>query len=241
MGMKTALVTGSSRGLGLEFVRQLVQRNIKVYASCRNISHCEELQSLSHSQDYRNMIQVIELDVSDSKSIERAAEEVSKDTDSLDILINNAGIASKNHPVDPCALACPEDMLRLYRTNVIGPLLVSRSFMPLLKKSTDPLVLSISSCRGSISLNSEGGVVGYRTSKAALNQLIVTMSVEYPGIRFLAINPGWVRTDMGNARGRHADLDACTSIKMMLETALDCKPSKPTGSFLALDGKVLPW
>ena len=155
----------------------------------------------SHFVNSPNNVHIVPLDVNDEKSITSAYKYV---TDTLKIkqihiLINNAGIASPNHPHDPLLSAQKSAMLNIYSVNVIGPLLVFQTFYPSIKhaelpaptrehgqqlqtfSATKPLIVNISSNLASLTNNTWGTCVSYRCSKAALNMLTKTMAIECPG------------------------------------------------------------
>ncbi|XP_065576503.1 uncharacterized protein LOC136037680 isoform X7 [Artemia franciscana] len=166
--MKTVLITGSSRGIGLGLVKEYVKNGYKVVATCRDPETASDLKSTLAET---NQPSAIALDVASDDSIFKAAEEVSKIVDSIDILINNAGVAAKNHPNDPAIGVDREDALRVYSTNVIGPLKVTEAFLPLLRKGNEKKVINISSSPGSCGCPGATlqSYATYNGSKGALN------------------------------------------------------------------------
>ncbi|KAK2718285.1 C-signal-like isoform X4 [Artemia franciscana] len=195
--MKTVLITGSSRGIGLGLVKEYVKNGYKVVATCRDPETASDLKSTLAET---NQPSAIALDVASDDSIFKAAEEVSKIVDSIDILINNAGVAAKNHPNDPAIGVDREDALRVYSTNVIGPLKVTEAFLPLLRKGNEKKVVNISSSSGSIAGATPSFVITtYCASKAALNMVTRYQAFELKDLIVVAIEPGWVNTDMGRS------------------------------------------
>ncbi|KAK2718282.1 uncharacterized protein LOC136037680 isoform X2 [Artemia franciscana] len=211
--MKTVLITGSSRGIGLGLVKEYVKNGYKVVATCRDPETASDLKSTLAET---NQPSAIALDVASDDSIFKAAEEVSKIVDSIDILINNAGVAAKNHPNDPAIGVDREDALRVYSTNVIGPLKVTEAFLPLLRKGNEKKVVNISSFLGSLGCACPelGSFTTYSGSKAALNMVTRYQAFELNDCIIASVEPGWVDTDMGNAGGK---------VKPPL-TMLDCAP-----------------
>ncbi|MDX2108909.1 MAG: SDR family oxidoreductase [Verrucomicrobiota bacterium] len=234
--MQTILVTGASRGLGLEFVRQYAAAGERVYAACRNPESATKLQSLA--AEYPGHVIRVAMDVADEASIRSAYNEIATLTDSLDLLINNAGVADMAR-IDSVTSA---DFLRIYTTNVVGAFLVARSFAPLLARGTNPRLICISSGLGSIGTRDPLTTThdyAYSASKAALNMVTKQLSFDLKaqGITVIAQCPGWVRTDMGGAA---ADLSPEESIRMLrghfaLYTLSD------TGRYFTHKGVELGW
>ncbi|ETO16275.1 hypothetical protein RFI_21079 [Reticulomyxa filosa] len=252
----TIFVTGCSRGLGLEFVKQLLtkQKDSLVIATCREPSKAEDLQKLK--EGYSKRLHVVPLDVSDEKSIEKVPHVLSKDLgiSSIDWLINNAGYVDS------------DSMIKVYRTNVIGPILISDALIPYLthdlsKRDYIPRIVNLSSLLGSITTfqsikhNADASVLSapsYRCSKAALNMLTQcidkdlndkiqrTYSDSKKGVIVIACSPGWVVTDMGTVGGRKPPLTSEQSIQGMLSVIENVKLDD-SGKFFSFDGKTLPW
>lgn len=223
--MSTVVVTGANRGIGLEFCRQYKERGDDVIAVCRTAS--EELQELG--------VRVEEgIDVSDPESIRELAKRL-EGTD-VDILVNNAGIMIRQSlgEIDEDAV---EDMVRQYRTNSIGPLLVTQALLPNLHKGSK--VGIVSSRVGSVADNGSGGSYGYRMSKSAVNMAGKSLAVdlEEKGIPVALLHPGFVRTGMTDNSGYiDADEAAGGLIKRMDELDME-----KTGTFWHSNGEELPW
>jgi NAD(P)-dependent dehydrogenase (short-subunit alcohol dehydrogenase family) len=237
-------LTGASRGLGYGFADFLSSSSDSlVFASCRSPASSTQLNRLANE---RSNLKVIELDVSDEKSIERAAATVSSLVPRLDILINNAGVASRDHPNDPVQQPDASELARLYQTNLIGPALINKHFVPLLKpkqgeiRSFLPRVVSISSNLGSINNCEWGGVLSYRCSKAALNMLNKCWSLDEPTVLFLALHPGWVATDMGSTNNRKPPVTVEESIQGMNKVIQSAGPEL-TGKLIDFKGNILPF
>jgi len=211
------MITGANRGIGLALVSQYIGRGCRVIATCRSPDKADDLKKLVSQEDKAGSF-IIQLDIDNEHSVVEAYNLVSRKVKAIDILINNAGIATKNHPHDPVLKVDPEDMLKVYRVNVIGTWRVITTFMPLVR-NRDAKVLALSSDLGSLSNNCQNNAIGqapgnktsYRCSKAAINMLIRNFAVEIPDVIFLAVSPGWVATRMGASAGRKPPLTTAES------------------------------
>jgi len=236
--MKQIFITGASRGLGLEFAKQYLKRGEKVFASCRNPEKATSLQQLK--EKYKENLQIIKLDVSDEEGRNTAFEGISKETDSLDLLINNAGIISGNEQESyTFGEIYKEDFSQVFLINSIAPLLMSERFLPLLEKSSDSKIVNISSQNGSISERNSGGKYSYASSKAALNMItkILSYDLKDKGITALSVHPGWIKTDMG---GEHAPLEVEEPISQIIRL-IDTRNISESGKFLDREGNEMPW
>jgi NAD(P)-dependent dehydrogenase (short-subunit alcohol dehydrogenase family) len=232
--MQRVLVTGSNRGLGLEFVRQLLARGDRVYAACRHPGRALPLTELAGA--HPGHLAVLPLDIDKERSIAELARETAALTDSLDVLINNAGMLVSGERFGSLAAKSLNDT---FVTNVIGPLLLTQTLSPLLEKGTNPKVLNISSELGSLAETNAFGTPSYAISKAALNmvtrQLAGALSAH--NVTVFCVSPGWVRTDMG---GFGAPLSPQDSVAGMLKL-LDAATPADSGRFIGLDGSDVPW
>lgn len=195
MNERIALITGASRGIGLELCRQLAVAGLVTILTARDHS-----QGQRAADSLRGSVDFIPLDVADAGSIERAAAAVGERYDRLDVLINNAGISD-----DPGG-ALVADVGRLRRmmdVNFYGALLVSRALAPLLARGDDGRIINVTSGMGRLE-KFKANHAGYRLSKAALNALTVLMARELEGsnVTVNAVSPGHVRTDMGGPSAR---------------------------------------
>lgn len=244
--MKTALVTGAYKGLGLEWCRQLGKDGYQVFLTARRLDKAEQAAELLRREGMT--IQPMAVDVSDESQIRDLAAKISEQVGHLDILINNAGINSKDDP-DPAIVAKSsqletldaDEILRHLRINSVSPILMAKHFRSLLKRAPRPVIVSISSWLGSIGEKTTArGHYAYTTSKAALNMMNRNLAIELSqdGIICLVVNPGWVRTDMG---GDGADLSAEQSVRGLLDTAIYPAEMKESGEFFQWDGTKHPW
>jgi NAD(P)-dependent dehydrogenase (short-subunit alcohol dehydrogenase family) len=227
--MAKIVVTGANRGLGLEFVRQLLARGDEVIAAVRHANRASELTALAQGRACR----IVSLDAADDASAAGLARELAGEA--VDGLINNAGVGS----FDGLAASRTEVMLNEYNVNAIGPLRVARALLPNLRLGAAKKIMSVTSLMGSIADNTSGGAYGYRMSKAALNMgnKCLALDLAGDGITAVVVNPGWVKTDMG---GAGAPLTADVSIRGML-AVYDKLTLADTGKFLHHEGRELPW
>jgi len=233
--MKTIFITGASRGIGLELTRQLLANGNRVIASCRNPEKADDLRAL---QSEFEELEIVGLVVDDEDSVRSCFNELGQAGRGIDLLFNNAGIIDW----EDMNAVTSDSLEKVYRTNLIGALLVLRASLPCLRKSPGPLVVNLSSRLGSISLRGNtqlGGAIAYQCSKAALNMLTKQASIDLAalGIRVISLSPGWVRTEMG---GSDAKYEVSESVRLMLET-LDSLNPDDSGVFLGEDGSEISW
>jgi NAD(P)-dependent dehydrogenase (short-subunit alcohol dehydrogenase family) len=238
---KEVLITGGSRGLGLEFTKQYLQKNYRVFSASRNAESVTALLQLQ--KEYPDELEIIQLDVSDEKSRIRSYQQISEKTDKLDILINNAGVASGNeHMRYRFGELKQEDLSRCFLVNTIAPLLIAQQFFPLLVKGNKPIIVNISSNSGSISKKKGNGGTGYgySSSKAALNMVTKMLSneVKNQDIIVISFHPGWVKTTM--LYTDKAPLNPPESISGMIKT-IESLDQYSTGKFLDWNGNEMPW
>lgn len=204
--MKTALVTGANRGIGLEIAKQLAENNCKVYLGCRNLEKGKE--ALKEVQGNAELLQI---DVSSFESIEQAVQELSEKEQKLDVLINNAGLG-----VGKASASEPDfaEVNQIFEVNFFGAWKLSTSLLPLLKQSKDGRIVNLSSGMAERSAIAEGGYAGYRLSKYALNGLTQLLAHELATeVKVYAMCPGWIKTDMGGP-------NAVRTVEKGAETAL---------------------
>ncbi|XP_065589456.1 C-signal-like [Cyrtonyx montezumae] len=254
--VRSVLVTGANRGIGLGFVQHLLALPNPpevVFAACRDPKgqRAQELQKLASK--HRSLV-IVPLEVTDPASIKAAAASVGEHLkgSGLNLLINNAALLKVN-TLDTETL---KDMSEVYTTNTISPLLLSQAFLPLLKKAAQgspgsglscskAAIVNISSSAGSIKevfLWESEQFVSYRCSKAALNMLTRCQSMGYRehGILCVALHPGWVQTEMGNSVGDKPPVTVDASVAGMLKV-LSSLSEKDTGTFLDWEGNAVAW
>ena len=200
------VVTGAGRGLGLEFVKQLLPRAECLIATARNPEAAQEVQELARNS--AGILKIVQLDLSDEESIQRAIEEIGKLVSSLDLLINNAGIyigrPGTTAGSDRLGKLTMQGGVETLRTNAVGPMILTQGLLPLLQALPQARIISLTSGLGSIA-NTAGAPMHYSVSKAALNMYMRGLAAQLrsSGIISVVINPGWVQTDMG---GRGASI-----------------------------------
>ncbi len=231
--MSTVLITGANRGLGLEFCRQYAEQGAQVIAICRNPESAETLQALAGR--FANL-EVYALDVADFCQIEMFSKQLAGS--SIDVLINNAGIYGDNADSRFGQLNY-DDWLRTLTVNTMAPVKMAEAFLPHLLKGQSKLIVAVSSLMGSMTDNTSGGSLMYRSSKAALNAAMKSLSIDLQvkNIGVLILHPGWVRTDMGGPNGL---IDVEESVSGM-RRCIDSFDMTDTGCFIRYDGNRLPW
>ena len=230
------MITGASRGIGLELTKKELEAGSRVLATCRNPEFAESLKSLV--DQYPETLWVDVLDVESEGAVQKLMQDLVADGEKVDCLYNNAGIIDWRTMNEVDA----EAMERVYKVNVVGAMLVLRHALPLLQNGTDKLVINVSSRLGSIALRGHsqlGGAIAYSASKAALNMLTKQASIDLAeqGITVISISPGWVRTDMG---GPEAKYTVEESVERILRNVGNFSP-EDSGRFFGEDGEELPW
>jgi NAD(P)-dependent dehydrogenase (short-subunit alcohol dehydrogenase family) len=205
------VITGANRGLGLEFVRQLVARGDFVVGTCRAQARALELRGLLKGG--KGLI--LSLEVSNRPAADAAASEVARRQGAVDLLINAAGVEDSAGSSGPLGQLEGDALEAIYLTNAVGPALVTQAFKRLLARSDQAVVLNLTSSRGALDSAVASGNIGYAMSKASLNMLTRKLALELhrDGTTVVAVSPGWVQTDMG---GPDAPLTASESVRSML-------------------------
>ncbi|MDQ1310020.1 MAG: family NAD(P)-dependent oxidoreductase [Pseudomonadota bacterium] len=245
------LIQGASRGIGLEFVRQLLAEPQvgRIFAACRSPQTATVLTSLA-SGDPR--LRALALDVSDEESIRAAAAAVLSATPRLHLVINCAGIlhdaASGIAPEKRLADVRPESLIASFAVNAFGPLLVAKHFEGLLAHKERAVFASISARVGSIGDNRLGGWYAYRGAKAAQNMFTKTLSIEWARSRrnviCIALHPGTTDTDLSRpfqANVAPEKLFSSERTVRQLLAVIDGLQPEDTGRFLGWDGAEIPW
>jgi NAD(P)-dependent dehydrogenase (short-subunit alcohol dehydrogenase family) len=218
---KIALVTGAYKGIGLEVVRQLAARGVRVYLTARQREAGEKAAA-----SIKGDVLFLPLDVSDPASIESAVRALAKQTEHLDVLINNAAVLLDD---GGSVLDLDGDTaLKTFATNTVGPMLVTQAFQPLLEQSKAPRVINVSSGAGQLAGGLQDWAPAYSLSKTALNALTQHLAAALPRFAVNSVSPGWVRTDMGGASAPLSVEDGADTIVWL---ALDA-PQHLTGKFL---------
>ena len=227
------LITGASRGIGLEMVRYGIEQGWRVYACCRHPQQAEAL--LNTAKLAVGQVSVHVVDMSELATIQALAYELRQTP--IDMLINNAGIYGS----DANKFGCVDvvSWQQAFMVNTIAPLKMVEAFADNLMLGNHKIVACISSKMGSMADNGYGNSYIYRSSKAALNAVVKSLSIDLrsQGIRAVALHPGWVKTDMG---GPQAEISARESVAQMMTTLLSLT-AEDSGRFIDIDGSDIPW
>jgi len=248
LSFKSVFITGTSRGLGLEFVKQLIsnpQPPKHIFATCRQPETAKELQELAAKYSGLHIHQFDVLDFASYPVIVKWVEGI-LNGEGLNVLINNAAVVHFDGLDD----VTMDSLMMDLQGNAVAPLLLSKAFLPLLKKAaaSSPInglsinkaaIINVSTMMAGIADNTSGGIYPYRTSKAALNMITKSLSVDVKpdGILALVVHPGWVRTDGGGPNGL---IDAPESIGGLMKV-FGGLSEKDSGRFLKYNGDELPW
>ncbi|PSV30079.1 MULTISPECIES: SDR family oxidoreductase [unclassified Photobacterium] len=227
---KSVLITGANRGIGLGLVKQYLSQGWLVHATSRTLETAVDLQDLaSHNAD----LIIHSLDVTNYEQLDQLATRLP----SLDLVINNAGYyGPKGYGFGQTDV---EEWRRVFEINTIAPLKLIESLYSLLKSGTTKKIACISSKVGSMEENTSGGGYIYRSSKAALNSVVKSLSNDLrdEGFTVIALHPGWVQTEMG---GPNALIDIETSAKGLFDV-IEHTSVNHSGEFINYDGTRIAW
>jgi NAD(P)-dependent dehydrogenase (short-subunit alcohol dehydrogenase family) len=235
MPSQRSLVTGANRGLGLEFVRQLLARGDRVMATCRHPGKATALNALAGEHPGR--LHVLPLDVADPRAIAELQRELlllADDGDRLDLLVNGAGVLHSGERFGSVSAVNLDDS---FRTNAMGPFLLTQALAPRLADGAR--VANITSQLGSIANTTRFGTPSYDISKAAQNMAtaLLAAALRERGILVVALHPGWVQTDMGGAGATVTPQDSVAGLLRVI----DRLKAADSGRFLDWRGQSLPW
>jgi NAD(P)-dependent dehydrogenase (short-subunit alcohol dehydrogenase family) len=236
--MKKTFITGMGSGLGLHLCRTYLEAGYQVFG-------CDLVQSGEYEALKERYGRQVELytgvDVQFTESVNKCAEQVGKRTDSIDVLINNAGIITKNSGMVLEEFDI-DDSYRVLNVNALGPLRVTKAFLPLVQSSEEKVILNISSEAGSISSHNKKYVsrYDYCMSKCALNMQTVILQryLKDRGIKMLAVFPGWMRTAMG---GANAAVDPADSARHIFDLVQAYKGKLDGDIFMDYLGNHYDW
>lgn len=237
--MKTILITGANKGIGFETARQLAKAGHFVYLGSRDKANGLEAIKKLNNEGITNIAAVV-IDIADIDSVRQARQELEAGISSLDILINNAGIAGEQ-PQD-FATGDMQNLRAIFDTNFFGTVQTTQEFLPLLRKSPKASIINVSSEVGSIAMRIDAGRVrnrdrynAYGASKTALNAFTVMLANELheSGITVNSVTPGYTATDLNQFQGAKTIEQGATAIVRM---ALDTDPG--TAKFLKEEGEV---
>ncbi len=230
--MPIVLITGASRGIGLEFARSFAADGWWVLAACRHPDRAHDLKALAEGSN--GAVRVHRLDVTDGLRVAALARELAGEP--IDILLNNAGIMG---PRTGFGETDYDEWLPVFAVNTLAPMRMAERFVEHVAGSERKLIVNISSRMGSTEENTSGGNYIYRSSKAALNMVAKGLSLDLAprGITVVVFHPGWVQTDMG---GENALISPAESVAGM-RAVIDGLTPKDSGTFHAYDGSDIPW
>lgn len=238
---KIALVTGATRGIGLETVRQLAANGIHTFLAGRDAERTEH--AARSLQDEGLPVEAIVLDVTDADSIAAAATRVREAHGRLDILVNNAGVLLDDDSLLPSAQTI-DAWRRTFDTNVFGLVATTRAFLPLLRTSPAGRIVNVSSILGSLALHADPAspiydykVPAYNVSKSAVNAWTVQLAHELRDtpVKVNAVHPGSVKTGMNQGGSLDVVEGAASSVAMAM-----IGPDGPSGEF-SHQGQEIPW
>jgi NAD(P)-dependent dehydrogenase (short-subunit alcohol dehydrogenase family) len=230
--MTTTLITGAGRSLGLETARRLVEAGHTVLIGARDQ---ESGRAAAGSLGAR----FVQVDVTDDASVEAAAADVAAHEGAIDVLVNNAGVLGRVGPVGEYTAA---DMSAVLDVNVVGIVRVTHAFLPLLRKSSNPVIVNVSSGMGSFGMTQDPARIEsqyalplYCASKAAVTMLTTQYAKELKDMRINAVDPGQTATDFTGGLGHSVAVGAEPIV-----TLATIGPDGPTGQFIDRSGN-LPW
>ena len=231
--MRTVFITGGNKGLGYETAKRLIDMGYNVYIGCRD----EEKGKIAAAELDAGLVLI---DVTKDESVREAARAVMEKEGGLDILINNAGIAG--------VFAKPEDitgsdMEKVYNTNVFGVVRVTNAFIPLLRRSENPVIVNVSSGLVSFGMvtdakteESRVNSLTYCSSKAAVSMLTLQYAKGLPEMKVNCADPGATATDLNGGRGKQTVQEGTDAIVRLATIGKD----GPTGVFMNRNG-IIPW
>lgn len=243
--MKSAFITGANKGIGFETAKQLLQKGLYVYLGSRNLENGLKAVAQLKAEGFTN-VEAIPIDVTDDQSVNNARAAIGGKTDSLDILINNAGISGvkfdEHGNFIPHTWSATEATIgtfkEVYETNLYGVVRVTQAFLDLLKKSPEPRIVMVSSTVGSLTLQTDpnwgaytyGKFAVYGSSKSALNMYTVHLAYELRDTPFKVnmVDPGYTKTNFTGYNGG----EVATAATRIAKYAL-IGPEGVTGKFFS--------
>jgi NAD(P)-dependent dehydrogenase (short-subunit alcohol dehydrogenase family) len=245
--MRSVLITGANRSIGLETAKQLSKKGLLVYLGTRNLEKGKAVVKELNENGFQH-IRPVEIDVTNPATILAAKNTIESEQGKLDILINNAGI-SRGFP-ESALTTSVNDIQTIFDTNFFGAISVTQAFLELLKRSESPRISNITSGLASLTLHSDPAwkyytvkLASYTTSKAALNAYTILLAYELKDLPFKVnvIDPGYTATDFNHHSGPGTVEDAAAFIIKHTLTG----DNAPTGKFFSNDiedgTEVSPW
>ena len=244
------LIVGASQGIGLGFVKQILQDNqvTKIYATYRSSDTASELLTLAANNP--NRLVCLTMDITDESSIIQGIKVIGSETQKLHLVIYCVGMLHQGElqPEKSLRQINSQNLINYFQVNSIGAVLLAKHLMPLLCHKEGSIFASISAKVGSIGDNRLGGWYGYRASKAALNMFLKTISIEYsrrcPKTIVVALHPGTTDTRLSQPFQKNVPPEKLFSVtktvNLLLEVLASLK-STDSGEFFSWDGSRLPW
>jgi NAD(P)-dependent dehydrogenase (short-subunit alcohol dehydrogenase family) len=242
--IKVALITGATRGIGLETARQLGKKGITVVVGGRTQQDAREATDKLIAEKIDAY--PVALDITRDADRKAAATFVTEKFGKLDILVNNAGVVGEGGLLNPHTIETTQEELEsVFNTNLFSVVAITREFLPLLKKSAAGRIVNLASIVGSLTLQAMPNspitpfkAFAYNASKTALNQFTVHLAAELKdtNIKVNSAHPGWVKTELGT---QHAQMEIADGAKTSVDLAL-IGGDGPNGKFIHL-GQELPW
>lgn len=245
-----ALVVGASQGIGLGFVRSLLQQgNIQqIFATYRNSDTAEQLLDLA--SQYGDRLKCLQVDITAESQIAAAVKQIQESVKQLHLAIYCVGVLHDQNltPEKSLKQINAENLIYSFQVNSIGAVLLAKHLMPLFNKTEPSIFASISAKVGSISDNRLGGWYGYRASKAALNMFLKTTAIEYsrrcPKTIVVALHPGTTDTQLSQPFQKNVPTDKLFPVEHtvdLLSQVISNLSLQDSGEFFSWDGTKLPW
>lgn len=227
------LITGANRGIGLEMVRYAMQQGWRVFACCRDPHNADNLFNIARLSNGRISVHIA--DMLELATVQALSYELRHE--SIDILINNAGIYGSDK--NTFGAVDVDSWLQTFQVNSIAPLKMVEAFSEQLMMGQRKIVACMSSKMGSMADNGYGNSYIYRSSKAALNAVVKSLSIDLKekGVISVALHPGWVKTEMGGPNAEISTAECVTQIFTNLSTLT----INDSGRFIDIDGTDIPW
>ncbi|MEH2446148.1 MAG: SDR family NAD(P)-dependent oxidoreductase [Nostoc sp.] len=245
-----ALIVGANRGIGLGFVKKLLEDNIiaKVYATYRQPESASDLIALAGEHSQRLIC--LEMDITDELQIVEAVQKIHTQVDKLHLVVNCVGLLHEDtlQPEKSLRQINSENLLRYFQINSVGAVLLAKHLLPLFRHGERSVFATISAKLGSIGDNQLGGWYGYRASKAALNMLMRTAAIEYkrscPKALIVTLHPGTTDTRLSHPFQRNVPAEQLFSVERtvtQLLAVIEQLQEGDSGQFFSWNGSRLPW
>ena len=230
--MKTVLVTGANRGIGLEHARRYASRGVKVYATSRDPDSAEDLDRLAAEK--KGLVTVLPYDAANGDAPRKLKAAIGDAP--LDLLLANAGMMGDRKGFGSTSA---DNIMQVFAINAVAPLKLAEAFADNVAASDRKLIAFQSSKMGSIDDNGSGGSYSYRLGKVGLNMVARTVARDLAsrGIVAVALHPGWVKTRMGGPSGL-ISVEQCVEAQQRL---FDKLTPAMSGRFWNYDGAEIPW